>query len=118
MPPLLFAYGTLGPASPDAPGWTPDAVCGRLYDLGPYPILLNLDDPAAGHVEGHVREVDPAELAGELDSYEGVAEGLFERRLTTTRGGRRAWVYVYARPRPQYAVGPLARWDGPRRPAR
>ena len=35
---------------------------GRLYDLGPYPALIDLDDPAAGWVEGYVRAVEPAEL--------------------------------------------------------
>ena len=45
----LFAYGTLMPADAAAvarQGWTADAVRGRLFDLGPYPGLIDLDAPA------------------------------------------------------------------------
>ena len=115
-PGLLFAYGTLGPSG-DEPGWFADAIRGRLFDLGPHPLLVDWDDPEAGWVEGHVRTVDGGELEGELDDYEGVAEGYFRRVIVQTREGRRAWVYVWPRPVPQYARGPLPRWDGPRRPA-
>jgi indolepyruvate decarboxylase len=114
---LLFAYGTLAPSDPDAAargGWTPDRVRGRLYDLGPYPALVDLDDPEAGWVEGYAGPVSPADLAGRFDRYEGVAEGLYRRAETTTGGGRRAWVYVYARPLPRDARGPIDRWHGPR----
>ena len=89
-PDLLFAYGTLGPADPEAAargGWVADAVRGRLFDLGPYPALVDADDPAAGWVEGHVRPVDRRELEGRLDRYEGVDEGLYRRVLVTTRAG-------------------------------
>ena len=64
-PESLFAYGTLAPDGPEAAsrgGWEPDMVRGRLYDLGPYPALVDVDDPEAGWVAGHVRAVDPAEL--------------------------------------------------------
>ena len=110
---LLFAYGTLVPAEPGLradEGWEPDAVRGRLYDLGPYPGLVDLDDPAAPWVDGFVRPVCDAELVGRLDPYEGVDEGLYRRDSTTTREGRPAWVYVYARPLPAVAIGPLDRW--------
>lgn len=116
IPPLLFAYGTLGPCNPvDAlrGAWTADAVRGRLYDLGPYPALIDLDEPSAGWVEGHVRAVARRELEGTLDPYEGVDIGLYRRVATTTRSGRRAWVYVYARPLPDGAQGPLPRWGRP-----
>ena len=116
-PDLLFAYGTLGPAGSGGAvpgGWQADAVRGRLFDLGRYPALTDLDDPAAGWVEGHVRPVERGELESRLDPYEGVDEGLYRRRAATTRAGRRAWVYVYGRPLPQYARGPLTRWEGPR----
>jgi gamma-glutamylcyclotransferase (GGCT)/AIG2-like uncharacterized protein YtfP len=112
---LLFAYGTLGPESPDAAareGWTPDAVRGRLYDLGPYPALVDCEDPTAGWVLGYLRRVEVNELGERLDAYEGVAEGLYRRIETTTRGGRRVWVYVYARPIPPDARGPLECWEG------
>ena len=114
-PRLLFAYGTLVPAEPgrrSAEGWEPDAVRGRLYDLGPYPGLVDLDDPVAPLVEGFVRPVDEAELVDRLDPYEGVDEGLYRREATTTRAGRHVWIYVYARPLPAVAVGPLDRWGG------
>jgi gamma-glutamylcyclotransferase (GGCT)/AIG2-like uncharacterized protein YtfP len=117
MTTILFAYGTLAPDSPEAAargGWAPDEVRGRLYDLGPYPALVGCDDPDSGWVDGYVREVDEAMLSGRLDAYEGVHEGQYRRVVATTRAGRQVWVYVYARPLPPEARGPLERWDGPR----
>jgi indolepyruvate decarboxylase len=118
MTSLLFAYGTLMPLdvrSAERDGWSADAVRGRLYDLGPYPALVDLDDPAAGWVEGFVRAVDRAELQGPLDTFEQVDEGLYRRVETITRNDRRVWVYLYARPVPAGATGPLNRWSGRRR---
>jgi gamma-glutamylcyclotransferase (GGCT)/AIG2-like uncharacterized protein YtfP len=112
---LLFAYGTLVPRDPGSlenEGWSPDAVRGRLYDLGPYPGLVDLDDPGAPWTQGFVREVAEQELTGRLDPYEGVDEGLYRRKLTNTRAGLSAWVYIYARPLPTRARGPIARWRG------
>ncbi len=115
-PAWLFTYGTLGPGWPAGRGhvWAVDAVRGRLYDLGPYPGLCDLDAPGADWVLGHVRPVTGAELAGVLDPYEGVDEGLFARVRTVTRSGRPVWVYVYGPARPEWARGPLPFWDGPR----
>jgi gamma-glutamylcyclotransferase (GGCT)/AIG2-like uncharacterized protein YtfP len=116
-PRLLFAYGTLVPRESGrriAEGWRPDAVRGRLFDLGPYPGLVDLDDPASAWVEGFVRRVEEAELTGRLDPYEGVDEGLYRREATVTRDGRAAWVYVYSRPLPHGARGPIDRWEGGR----
>lgn len=118
MPTMLFAYGTLMPADRDAAdrhGWRPDAVRGRLFDLGPYPALVDLDDPAAGWVAGFVRPVDREELETRLDPWEEVDRGLYRREETTTRAGSRAWIYVYNRPLPPGARGPLDRWEGRRR---
>ncbi len=112
---LLFAYGTLGPSEGDPGEWSEDAIRGRLFDLGPHPLLVGWDDPSAGWVAGHVRPVDRAEMEGELDAYEGVAEDYFRRVRVEARSGRTVWVYVWPRPVPQYARGPLDRWDGPRR---
>jgi gamma-glutamylcyclotransferase (GGCT)/AIG2-like uncharacterized protein YtfP len=109
---LLFAYGTLMPADQEAAargGWTPDLVRGRLYDLGRYPALIDLDDPAAGWVEGYVRSVEQADLDA-ADGWEDVESGLYRRALTTTRNNNRVWVYVYARPLPAHASGPRPRW--------
>jgi gamma-glutamylcyclotransferase (GGCT)/AIG2-like uncharacterized protein YtfP len=115
MPELLFAYGTLVPSDQsrrDAEGWIADAVRGRLYDLGPYPGLVDLDDPSASWVEGFVRPVDVLELQERLDPYEGVDEGLYRRERAVTRSGRLVWVYVYARSLPEGARGPFDRWEG------
>jgi gamma-glutamylcyclotransferase (GGCT)/AIG2-like uncharacterized protein YtfP len=118
MSPMLFAYGTLMPSDPDAAareGWRPDAVRGRLFDLGPYPVLIDLDDPGAGWVEGFVRPTDLDELRTRLDPWEEVEQGLYRRAEAITRDSCRVWVYVYNRPLPSWARGPLDRWDGRRR---
>lgn len=115
-PALLFAYGTLGPSGSlgeGEAGWLPDAVRGLLFDLGTYPALIDCGAAGAGWVEGHVRPVTERELIERLDPYEGVDEGLYKRVTTTTRAGRSAWVYVYLRPLPAHARGPLSRWPGP-----
>jgi gamma-glutamylcyclotransferase (GGCT)/AIG2-like uncharacterized protein YtfP len=114
--PFLFAYGTLAPADPEAAarlGWMPDMIRGRLFDLGSYPTVVDLNDPEAGWVSGCVRALEPGELA-RLDVYEGVAEGFYRRESTITRAGREVWVYLYAKPLPPEARGPIDRWDGPR----
>jgi gamma-glutamylcyclotransferase (GGCT)/AIG2-like uncharacterized protein YtfP len=108
----LFTYGTLSPEDPQSAareGWLTDAVRGRLFNLGPYPALIDLDDPAAAWVEGSIPGVTTEQLEGILDDYEGVAEGLFRRVETTTRTGRHVWVYVYARSLPAAAIGPTPR---------
>ena len=80
---------------------------GRLYDLGAYPGLVDLDDPCAGWVEGYVRPVTIEELEGPLDRYEDVSRGLFRRVRATTRDNRGVWLYLYARPVPLDVRGPL-----------
>ncbi len=108
----LFTYGTLMPRDPESAvrqGWEPDAVRGRLYDLGPYPGLIDVGDPMAGWVEGYVRRGLSPEMLRQLDAYEG---GLYERVRTTTRKHTAAWVYVYRGPLPRDARGPLTRWEG------
>ncbi|WP_422930186.1 gamma-glutamylcyclotransferase family protein [Singulisphaera sp. PoT] len=117
MPTSLFTYGTLMPADPAAAiagGWVADAVRGRLYNFGPYPGLVDVDDPDASWVDGMTCSTISDDLLRRLDLYEGVDEGLYERLAVTTRSGRSAWVYVYVRPLPQGAQGPLTRWEGPR----
>jgi gamma-glutamylcyclotransferase (GGCT)/AIG2-like uncharacterized protein YtfP len=115
MSSLLFVYGTLAPRDGKAAGplgFEPDAVRGRLYDLGPYPALVDLGDPTSGWVEGFVRPVSERWLQNVLDRYEGVDENLYRRVFAVTRKGRNVWVYEYARPVPATAVGPLSRWGG------
>jgi gamma-glutamylcyclotransferase (GGCT)/AIG2-like uncharacterized protein YtfP len=115
---FLFAYGTLAPESPEVgrrEGWLADAVRGRLYDLGPYPALVDHEDSDADWVEGYVRTVSWDQLTGSLDSYEGVGEGLYRRVQVETREKRKVWVYVYAQPVPHHAIGPLSRWSSSKR---
>jgi gamma-glutamylcyclotransferase (GGCT)/AIG2-like uncharacterized protein YtfP len=115
---LLFTYGTLSPENPSiaqAEGWEADAVRGRLYDLGPYPALVDHEDSAASWVEGYVRSISWEQLSGSLDSYEGVSEGLYRRVKAVTREGRSVWMYVYAMPLPGSAVGPLTHWNSSKR---
>ena len=116
-PTWLFVYGTLGPANREDAvqrGFEPDAVRGRLYDLGPYPALVGLEEPDAPWVSGHVRPVTETELQTVLDPYEGVDECLFQRVRCTTQSGRLVWVYVYARPVPEWARRLLDPWVGRR----
>jgi gamma-glutamylcyclotransferase (GGCT)/AIG2-like uncharacterized protein YtfP len=111
----LFVYGTLMPSDADSAArdnWSADAVRGRLYDLGPFPALVEVDNPEAGWVEGFARSVSTSELEA-FDVYEEVGAGIYRRLETTTRGGRRVWVYEYARPLPPSARGPLDRWRDP-----
>jgi gamma-glutamylcyclotransferase (GGCT)/AIG2-like uncharacterized protein YtfP len=113
-PSLLFAYGTLRPATIEAEaagGWVPDRVRGRMFDFGAHPALVDWDDPEAGWVEGDVRPVDRRELEERLDPYEGVAEGPFRRVAVITEAGRSVWIYVYTQPLPPGARGPIERWE-------
>ena len=114
---FLFTYGTLSPGSPECAeegGWEPDEVRGRLYHLGPYPALVDVDDSSAGWIVGYVREVQTEELEGPLDSYEEVTEGLFRRRIVNTKAGCQAWVYVYAGEIPNATRNQIERWEGRR----
>ena len=114
---FLFTYGTLSPESPECDaegGRVPDEVRGRLYHLGPYPALVDVDDPSAGWIIGYVREVQTEELEGPLDSYEAVTEGLFRRRIVNTKAGRQARVYVDAGEIPNAARNQIERWEGRR----
>ncbi len=114
IPNLLFAYGTLGPVDHDAAvrdGWSRDAVRGRLFDLGPYPALVDLEQPGTGWIEGYTRTVSNDELIQKLDPYEGVGEGIYRRESARARSGRPVWVYVYARPIPARARECATRWE-------
>ena len=75
---------------------------------------MDVDDPSASWVSGYVRELELAELAGPIDAYEEVAEGLFGRQLVSTRAGRSAWVYHYTREISRDACKRIDRWQGRR----
>jgi gamma-glutamylcyclotransferase (GGCT)/AIG2-like uncharacterized protein YtfP len=115
MESAIFTYGTLMPRDPESAarqGCEPDAVRGRLYDLGPYPALVDLGDLAAGWVEGYVRHGVTIEMMRRLDAHEETDSGLYRRVQTTTRNNSVVWVYVYRGPLPRDARGPLTRWEG------
>jgi gamma-glutamylcyclotransferase (GGCT)/AIG2-like uncharacterized protein YtfP len=110
---LLFVYGTLGPGQSHEGGphaWQRDAVRGRIYDLGPYPALVHLDDPGAPWAEGYVRAVTARELIDVLDPYEGGEDAAYTRKTVRSREGRTVWVYEYLAPLPAFARGPLTSW--------
>ncbi len=102
----LFAYGTLMPtdaATVASQGWMSDAVRGRLFDLGPYPGLTDLDAPCAGWAEGYVRAVEPQELDA-FDRWEDVDGGTYRRVETMTRNGLRlGFMYMLGLCRPRCA---------------
>lgn len=111
---FLFAYGTLAPKDSHEAGrdgWSADAVRGRLFDLGPYPALVDLDHEDARWIDGYTRRVTERELRERLDPYEGVSDRLYHRNITTTRSGMRVWVYVYARSIPEGASELAGNWQ-------
>jgi gamma-glutamylcyclotransferase (GGCT)/AIG2-like uncharacterized protein YtfP len=63
----------------------------HLYDLGPFPMAVATDDPAAV-LQGEIYGVDAAQLA-ELDRFEGVPR-LYARQRHQLSDGRCVWVYV------------------------
>jgi gamma-glutamylcyclotransferase (GGCT)/AIG2-like uncharacterized protein YtfP len=86
-----------------------DRIHGELYDLGPYPAACNVGK-CAGWFGGTVLEIDEHELVNDLDRFEGVAQGEYRRIRTVTESGLEVWVYEYARPIPEHAIGPIAQW--------
>jgi gamma-glutamylcyclotransferase (GGCT)/AIG2-like uncharacterized protein YtfP len=116
--PLFFAYGTLAPLDAEtatANGWEADAVRGRLYDLGPYPALVDHEDQKADWVEGYVRPVTWDLVRERLDPYEGVEKGPYRRVSAMTRAGREVWLYVYDQVLPVTAIGPISHWNSSKR---
>ena len=92
----LFVYGTLrtgGPASAMLHGCQrieERQVRGTLYDFGAFPALV---PDQTGLVSGELWECPPETIRA-LDTYEGVAEGLFARVRLPLDDGEDAWVYV------------------------
>ena len=116
---LLFVYGTLrsdvrcalgsserARLSRAARSVGPATICGVLYDLGQYPVLLsNSAERAQVRGEALLLENPEATFAW-LDAYEGVLLGdpgikeltRAEREIRLASGEvSRAWVYLYSR---------------------
>jgi gamma-glutamylcyclotransferase (GGCT)/AIG2-like uncharacterized protein YtfP len=117
---LLFVYGTLlsggGKESllRDCRLLREATVRGTLFDLGRYPALVMGADSI---VHGELWSCT-AETLEALDSYEGVAEGLFERVRIALAGGGACWTYV-AGPRVRSRLATASRlpaglWTPPR----
>lgn len=117
----VFVYGTLqGGESQGAllrGPRRPAHVRGRLYHLpAGYPALqLQGDAP----VYGELAEVPDPRVLAMLDTYEGVAEGLYERVLVNAIVGLttvRAWAWVMDDPAARGGRPlPSGRWTSPRR---
>ena len=106
MTSYLFVYGTLRRgcerheilSSQRFVGCAATIVKCRLVDCGSYPALVESTDGVSVH--GELYEVDPMCLE-KCDAAEGVAEGLYERRMidVVSLDGALvhvgAWVYFY-----------------------
>lgn len=102
----LFVYGTLQPgdvrwsflAPYAADDGTIDSVGGRLYDTGRgYPAATFGDD---GVIHGRVFGLRPDtldEALAVIDAEESSVEGLYQRVVVETHGGRQAFAYAYGR---------------------
>ena len=104
-PVRVFVYGTLQPGgeawhlvAPHACSVDRASVRGVLWDTGlGYP-ALTLDAHGSAPVPGAVVELDPdhaAQALEELDAYEGVGVGSYERRRVDLIDGRSVWTYVW-----------------------
>lgn len=109
----VFVYGTLKRGECRASQWprTPRdvlkaEVAGALYDLGPYPALVDGPDRVLGELWVFDRTEEPLVLAtlDAIEHYQQRGPDLYirvERRCETSAGHepRMAWLYHYARPR-------------------
>lgn len=108
LPEYVFTYGTLRPSLATGTAARliagleilgPAVVCGRLFDLGPYPGLI----AGPGRVLGDLLRVADGPRLVALDAFEGCggSNPLYQReawRATRPDGSEvGAWVYVYAR---------------------
>jgi gamma-glutamylcyclotransferase (GGCT)/AIG2-like uncharacterized protein YtfP len=108
---VLFVYGTLQRGQCRERFWPhpalrvePAVVRGRLYDLGPYPALVEGDDLVGGEAWHLAPEHIPHTLTV-LDEVEDAAvgeAGLYARRIVECRQGNdetvQAYAYHYSRP--------------------
>ncbi|MEM8895707.1 MAG: gamma-glutamylcyclotransferase family protein [Bacteroidota bacterium] len=107
MTDLLFVYGTLrsGLDHPQAKWLSKKSVLlgastvqGRLYRISWYPGLVSTKNPKERVTGDLLRLTDPSSGLVQLDEYEGVAEGEYERKevsLEFEGSEVNAWVYFY-----------------------
>jgi gamma-glutamylcyclotransferase (GGCT)/AIG2-like uncharacterized protein YtfP len=109
QPLAIFVYGTLKRGHVREACWPrrpvkveAAAVRGTLYDLGPYPALVEGSDLVAGELWHFAAEDLPATLAAldRIEGYSGGAGDLYRRAVIECRsddGTVKAWTYWYAR---------------------
>jgi len=84
---LVFVYGTLKRghqrnhvfANQTFVGPATTAANYRMYDLGDYPGLIEVEPGSGDRIQGEIYQVDPTCLL-QLDRIEAVDQGLYERR--------------------------------------
>jgi gamma-glutamylcyclotransferase (GGCT)/AIG2-like uncharacterized protein YtfP len=105
----VFVYGTLQQGECRERCWPrpprkiePATVRGVLYDLGPYPALIDGDDLVAGEL-WHLAPEDVSITLAELDRVEAFTtapDDLYRRVVVTCQTNTstvQAWTYQYAR---------------------
>ena len=82
---------------------------GRLFDLGNYPgaILVN---QVPDTFSGFVLDISKDELTKDVDTFERVAEGLFQRIIAETTQSEIVWIYTYQLELPPNAIGHFDKW--------
>lgn len=107
----LFAYGTLQPGyrlPASCRSFWHDRVRGELFALASFPAAVRVGQSGTWFA-GHTLDVAESELEL-LDTYEGVGDELYRRIRTTTERGLLVWIYEFAQPLPDGALGPIERW--------
>jgi gamma-glutamylcyclotransferase (GGCT)/AIG2-like uncharacterized protein YtfP len=111
LPTAIFVYGTLKRGEVRERTWprvplsvTEASVRGCLYDLGPYPALVEGGDQVGGELWQFSVDDLPVTLAAldDVESYSGGPDDLYRRVIVECETGSgivRAWVYRYARER-------------------
>lgn len=109
----LFVYGSLRRSAPGkhhpflrgARFLGVATIRGRLYDLGPYSMMV--PSPSRGRVHGELYELDDETASGSwrvLDDYEGRDFKRVRVVATLRNGSRRStWVYTSRKPPPKSA---------------
>jgi gamma-glutamylcyclotransferase (GGCT)/AIG2-like uncharacterized protein YtfP len=108
-PTAIFVYGTLKRGQERERCWPrrPIAVelatvCGAIFDLGPYPALVEGDDTVAGELWQFAPDDMPATLAAldQVEEFAGKPDDLYRRVIVhcqKAEGAASAWTYLLAR---------------------